>query len=144
MRGTTRLFDLHKQIKGISTHVPHAGHDRPDHHGDRRVFHFNSRAPCGARQNMRLFGRFFMIFQLTCPMRGTTKAGRCCACNSWISTHVPHAGHDLGVFGFQTLDICISTHVPHAGHDCAPRRRCPRTCDFNSRAPCGARLYPRV
>ena len=35
----------------------------------------------------------------------------------------------------------ISTHVPHAGHDHRDRLSLAVHGDFNSRAPCGARLH---
>ena len=59
----------------------------------------------------------FNGFQLTCPMRGTT--------SSFL------AGNDT---------VNISTHVPHAGHDPHCRFELLIDCNFNSRAPCGARL----
>ena len=100
----------------ISTHVPHAGHDEEAETKIRQVTNFNSRAPCGARRlpHARLVNR--RVFQLTCPMRGTTCADHCGSCNRIISTHVPHAGHDGRVrVGISELS------------------------NFNSRAPCGAR-----
>ena len=37
-------------------------------------------------------------------------------CDFRISTHAPHAGHDLKKYGIADL-AKISTHAPHAGHD---------------------------
>ena len=75
-----------------------------------------SAAPCEARQNTTPHPGFQHPFQLTCPVRGTTR-----------------------VLISRSVGLYISTHVPHAGHDCRRTggRRLHR--NFNSRAPCGAR-----
>ena len=144
----------------ISTHVPRAGHDRNALRLRRPRRNFNSRAPCGARRNSPLCSIAYKLFQLTCPMRGTTKGETTMnklnsfqlTCpmrgttrlhdlpyrNSSISTHVPHAGHDRSE-DFSRGDVRISTHVPHAGHDQRVLLDGDAPSDFNSRAPCGAR-----
>ena len=94
MRGTTSLLTYCHYRPEISTHVPHAGHDRP----------------------RAVFTRRRSIFQLTCPMRGTTEFADETLRAVPISTHVPHAGHDIQLIA-ATLLRRISTHVPHAGHD---------------------------
>ena len=94
MRGTTTPPADCAFAPYISTHVPHAGHDRT--HRRLRIcsVHFNSRAPCGARPHPSNSSSSFLLFQLTCPMRGTTFF-YCYELNGkYISTHVPHAGHD--------------------------------------------------
>ena len=139
MRGTTRVHKVRGLVVDISTHVPHAGHDscRLPCASVRR--HFNSRAPCGARPSLHSPNRLFVIFQLTCPMRGTTTTFINCNVTFLISTHVPHAGHDF--FFYFTYELFnISTHVPHAGHDPPDTSRLCTAVHFNSRAPCGARL----
>ena len=78
---------------------------------------FNSRAPCGARPSFENMVFSSSVFQLTCPMRGTTMRKVCHGSYPDISTHVPHAGHD-------------------PSGSCSRRRY----THFNSRAPCGARL----
>ena len=116
MRGTTFFYCYELNGRYISTHVPHAGHDaRRSFHGNHGI-HFNSRAPCGARPSAALLNHLANAFQLTCPMRGTTKRLPKCQKHSKISTHVPHAGHDFASCVFRAL-WRISTHVPHAGHD---------------------------
>ena len=50
MRGTTKRHLRHSVHVGISTHVPHAGHDTADSARIRPAANFNSRAPCGARR----------------------------------------------------------------------------------------------
>ena len=94
MRGTTYPPCDDNGNINISTHVPHAGHDSS-------VYGICPR---------------HVIFQLTCPMRGTTRIVQARPFRYYISTHVPHAGHDQR----KTLPSeysRISTHVPHAGHD---------------------------
>ena len=103
---------------GISTHVPHAGHDPPLKTWSFPRLYFNSRAPCGARPCGKYVTVVIPIFQLTCPMRGTTRQGHAVAADIRISTHVPHAGHD---------SACMCATFPRS--------------HFNSRAPCGARLW---
>ena len=49
-------------------------------------------------------------------MRGTTEFADETLRAVPISTHVPHAGHDIQLIA-ATLLRRISTHVPHAGHD---------------------------
>ncbi len=94
MRGTTGGICAPDVLCGISTHVPHAGHDFPalsvynfgeisthvPHAGhdygalatsEPRI-NFNSRAPCGARPSSYVPLTTILSFQLTCPMRGTT------------------------------------------------------------------------
>ena len=192
----------------ISTHVPRAGHDNygldeiipyrtfqptcpvrgttVGWRGRRsRRWHFNPRAPCGARHFPPLAMEDLWTFQPTCPVRGTTfppgalpssdvnfnprapcgarlPTGGSSGGETWISTHVPRAGHDLCYVPVDHFTDLISTHVPRAGHDvvlvniitevlkfqptCPVRgtTRCrtrgDRTAaDFNPRAPCGAR-----
>ena len=184
MRGTTRWLLRDSPCLNISTHVPHAGHDggnRQPLHNDRD---FNSRAPCGARRPCPRSLPRSSPFQLTCPMRGTTRwLLRDSPCLN-ISTHVPHAGHDggnrqplhndrdfnsrapcgarrpcprslprsspfqltcpmRGTTNPRMIDfsfLIISTHVPHAGHDIIRIDMLYLLGYFNSRAPCGARL----
>ena len=164
MRGTTDDPPAARLVSDISTHVPHAGHDVIAELIGDTVDHFNSRAPCGARLIKEITQHILNGFQLTCPMRGTTNKFYNNIATVNISTHVPHAGHDCSyrrpsAFHFSFQLTCpmrgttwsieyrrgrspISTHVPHAGHDCLDGRVLRKVRDFNSRAPCGARLPP--
>ena len=77
---------------------------------------FNPRAPCGARL---MAGHRVMtpeIFQSTRPVRGATEKAE----------KQIHAG-------------LISIHAPRAGRDSQVLRSALSRCDFNPRAPCGAR-----
>ena len=75
--------------------MPHAGHDRDAVPFVVCVHDFNSRAPCGARPFEDDVQNDARAFQLTCPMRGTTYNDRGQKVVIYISTHVPHAGHDF-------------------------------------------------
>ena len=130
-----------------------------------RGTNFNSRASCGARLETVAFVGVTDLFQLTCPVRGTTSASLRLFSAITISTHVPRAGHDCApsakLTGFSDFNsrapcgarrlalgrvilVCgISTHVPRAGHDRHAKQRGELVAHFNSRAPCGARPFPR-
>ena len=124
----------------ISTHAPLAGRD---HHSTSCIllitFHFNPRAPCGARQNLavgawrptvdfnprapcgaRQSKPYFEVkkkqFQPTRPLRGATKLNVAGFNISHISTHAPLAGRD-SPFVDPAQNITISTHAPLAGRD---------------------------
>ena len=75
MRGTTSGIWKPIRRQGISTHVPHAGHDELRLERKLSQKHFNSRAPCGARHRVGSRTPRRAKFQLTCPMRGTTTKG---------------------------------------------------------------------
>ena len=147
----------------ISTHAPLAGHDgRPASRALVHIPHFNPRAPCGARlprlQLCRRAGQIsthaplaghddrsvgvllgVVVFQPTCPLRGTTFSRSGLYRETAISTHAPLAGHDSS-----EARLCrpsrISTHAPLAGHDWRPDSSATEfRNNFNPRAPCGAR-----
>ena len=82
--------------------------------------YFNPRAPCGARLALPAGFPFFVTFQSTRPVRGATRPGS-----------PAHA------------DLEISIHAPRAGRDAAVQPGGRGPCDFNPRAPCGARRYRR-
>ena len=100
----------------ISTHVPHAGHDSSYASFNPSSLIFQLTCPMRGTTNSYARPSHSILFQLTCPMRGTTADIRKPVRRERISTHVPHAGHDEVVQGVRER------------HD-----------HFNSRAPCGAR-----
>ena len=120
MRGTT-FVAIRDTIdpKDFNSRAP-CGARPPLPCSNRTRIHFNSRAPCGARRQACRSPRSSFLFQLTCPMRGTT-------------VPVPH----------RILELLISTHVPRAGHDGVVDGKDVKSMNFNSRAPCGARLRGR-
>ena len=101
----------------ISIHAPLAGRDRCTAVLRCAVFHFNPRAPCGARQKP--------------PLSENTDNG--------ISIHAPLAGRDVTTFCFFRLEPVISIHAPLAGRDIEDHNPNQKDRNFNPRAPCGAR-----
>ena len=96
----------------------HAWHNRSDPtNSNNDVLNSNSRAPCGARHNQSAATNTGYQFQLTRPMRGATRERR-----------------------NRSIVITISTHAPHAGRDRDFAAPAMPSINFNSRAPCGARL----
>ena len=138
MRGTTAGYADKYCRKWISTHVPHAGHDPDGRSGCGVHYHFNSRAPCGARPNLTPYSVLKNGFQLTCPMRGTTETYYYITISGTFQLTCPMRGTTIMATVFWFLHR-ISTHVPHAGHDDSTRVPCVGFYNFNSRAPCGAR-----
>ena len=100
-------------------------------------------------------------FQPTRPLRGATNIVDVLSNQVDISTHAPLAGRDNFHFSFTPFLLKfqptrplrgatasgppseilrgISTHAPLAGRDKTISGVCPRSQDFNPRAPCGAR-----
>ena len=125
---------------GISTHAPLAGRDFLHLHLRLPCsFHFNPRAPCGARRTASPHVSVAWIFQPTRPLRGATVRRAESAARDGISTHAPLAGRDgvnahqiIGGYVFQptrplrgatqrdideSIKAQISTHAPLAGRD---------------------------
>ena len=94
MRGTTILARLRLLLVRISTHVPHAGHDVRGDQGHDRSQGFQLTCPMRGTTAVTVLKPYPDSFQLTCPMRGTTAGVPFASIQFFISTHVPHAGHD--------------------------------------------------
>ena len=117
LRGTTQNFQGDPQKEVISIHVPLAGHDDcAGGYGMRTQISIHVPLAGHDIQNLPTI-IVEIVFQSTCPLRGTT--GRCFreGYHTMISIHVPLAGHD-GLVLFAKAAFCISIHVPLAGHDC--------------------------
>ena len=101
----------------ISTHAPLAGRDFPRLVSGVRKFHFNPRAPCGARRRTPQLPLSHPEFQPTRPLRGATtwRDTKCCVITHFNPRAPCGARHGMG------------------GKDRQDRH-------FNPRAPCGARL----
>ena len=149
-----RVFQLTRPLRGATG----AGACAP-----RGGAYFNSHAPCGARLSSPLIlfnyskisthtplaGRDVPLtashprkggFQLTRPLRGATQR-LFSALNVWnISTHTPLAGRDRVLWLFLMRFAIISTHTPLAGRDGSGLDFSAENYNFNSHAPCGARL----
>ena len=116
MRGATKTACNRTQLRGISTHTPHAGRDRAHEPEAVTINKFQLTRPMrGATYSCSrctCYGRF----QLTRPMRGATQTFRFLWDGHNISTHTPHAGRDFIEY-FDYILVFISTHTPHAGRD---------------------------
>ncbi len=93
-RGTTQVRVHVGQRDRVSIHVPRAGHDRRSCYADCFPRCFNPRAPRGARLGWDVAAVIYDVFQSTCPARGTTGCSIYGQGSSWVSIHVPRAGHD--------------------------------------------------
>ena len=126
-----------RPINDISIHVPHAGHDikwDPDTHKMDISIHVPH-----AGHDLSIDGYFvLMIFQSTCPMRGTTRNSQLTHAQEDFNPRAPcgarhhflnglfaqlyfnpraPCGARLSCGSVDQLVIVISIHVPHAGHD---------------------------
>ena len=81
------------------------------------TLHFNPRAPRGARLGRIKCIIHKLLFQSTCPARGTTSNAHFFKRTRTISIHVPRAGHDIAGGYKLKGSLWISIHVPREGHD---------------------------
>ena len=141
--GATEIYVMVFQALKISIHAPRVGRDHQpccQRHGV--SWHFNPRAPCGARPGRRA---------LSWHRQG-------------ISIHAPRVGRDFRLsrpspirLGFQSTrpvwgatryrarfvdGHLISIHAPRVGRDQRAIHRFFAWDYFNPRAPCGARRKP--
>ena len=106
-------------------------------------YHFNPRAPCGARPEYRHCTGAGGRFQSTRPVRGATAHIVGTVPGLLISIHAPRAGRDARRNAKQCQRRGISIHAPRAGRDGRRQSAACRWPDFNPRAPCGARPQSR-
>ena len=104
-----RLISIHAPLAGrdgmwrcdnisvciISIHAPLAGRDVAPLLERLRHFHFNPRAPCGARPTGSIPRSPPSVFQSTRPLRGATFRRMRCVGVIRISIHAPLAGRDV-------------------------------------------------
>ena len=107
-----------------------------------RMWDFNPRAPCGARQDARIQSLQPFVFQSTRPVRGATSQSRSRSLLSAFQSTRPVRGA-TGVLDDGGEVLVISIHAPRAGRDTSARERSSPPSNFNPRAPCGARPGPR-
>ena len=100
---------------------------------------FNPRAPCGARRFLNRYVFRRQIFQSTRPLRGATHQYRRQEMEQEFQSTRPLRGA-TEVDGGVVYEDGISIHAPLAGRDWQESAHRPNDCDFNPRAPCGARL----
>ena len=75
VRGATQAAAGRDSQGQISIHAPRAGRDLRCHRQGGRPFHFNPRAPCGARPPPEQSQPLAETFQSTRPVRGATPSG---------------------------------------------------------------------
>ena len=110
-----RLPFPHSFAGHFNSHAPCGA--RQYHHGTGGLCgDFNSHAPCGARQDDHYRLQNTHPFQLTRPLRGATVRLQTLVLMRNISTHTPLAGRDLIRSGAGRGNT-ISTHTPLAGRD---------------------------
>ena len=161
MRGATALDKSENKERAISIHAPRAGRDRGQARRDHHNIHFNPRAPCGARHDLRagqgprseisihapragrdassrLVSVFFIKFQSTRPVRGATRSP--CGQGRHSRYFKPRApcGARLSTVPLTKSLVYFNPRAP-----CGARPRTPFRplfpANFNPRAPCGAR-----
>ena len=104
----------------VSIHAPLAGRDRMRKDLCKSGFHFNPRAPCGARRDRHLAITICATFQSTRPLRGAT----------------------VKVMVGQYDTMAFQPTRPLRGATGGGGGLYPGLRHFNPRAPCGARLAP--
>ena len=121
-----------------------------------KVFDFNPRAPCGARQHRRQRQNRRMIFQPTRPLRGATLFPLSLHRTSPFQPTRPLRGATYSIVWVSSLSpfqptrplrgattetvhksgyTSISTHAPLAGRDCSVRDRCHKYFIFQPTRP---------
>ena len=163
--GATRPSSHPHDKTDVSIHAPRVGRDNAKLILSRSPRCFNPRAPCGARQSVRLSGVQDCVFQSTRPVWGATHNARRTADLCVVSIHAPRVGRDVwscpcharrrrfnprapcGARLVRDINFAVacgvSIHAPRVGRD-PLRSSTPSTMrSFNPRAPCGARPTPR-
>ena len=138
LRGATGLFVIREGACGISTHAPLAGRDPRRSMTAALAWHFNPRAPCGARPPATSPHTCRQYFNPRAPCGARRPQESEEGVMPRISTHAPLAGRD-GVSTSCGHTRGISTHAPLAGRDPPKRATTTMMTNFNPRAPCGAR-----
>ena len=83
----------------------------------RQKQYFNPRAPCGARLFVKVFGTDILLFQPTRPLRGATRRERFfMEVLLYFNPRAPCGARPEGGSSFK-VDVWISTHAPLAGRD---------------------------
>ena len=108
-------FESKNTIPYISIHAPLAGRDPGINLFSRRAYHFNPRAPCGARLTAPAFARLSFRFQSTRPLRGATYMWGCFGMPVTISIHAPLAGRDMNDGTIATTEIKFQSTRPLRG-----------------------------
>ena len=136
--GRDLIDHLARRRRSVSIHAPRAGRDSRHEDSPSPQRGFNPRAPCGARQRLKLIETLGQCFNPRAP---------CGARQVYTHFHSSFGGFQStrpvrGATLFKPchhLRIRVSIHAPRAGRDAEAKNRCPVYTGFNPRAPCGAR-----
>ena len=138
--GATQGRNALHQRQRVSIHAPRVGCDYKD---EGEVFpqkRFNSRTPCGVRQNRVAKSDWLLRVSIHAPRVGcdATLQGVCFSFEI-VSIHAPRVGCDsVGYLAFR-ITLVVSIHAPRVGCDVVGATYCSGTPCFNSRTPCGVR-----
>ena len=110
------LCRLQRAGEHISIHAPLAGRDRGAGMQDNVQFHFNPRAPCGARLRSMSVFRNCTNFNPRAPCGARQTGPVLCFVERHISIHAPLAGRDP-LCAEINAQLFISIHAPLAGRD---------------------------
>ena len=124
----------------ISIHAPRMGRDWRQCQTQTFRWHFNPRAPYGARRFHSPVLRLTQPFQSTRPVWGATptETAELLECIN-ISIHAPRMGRDLIQLRINLFELGISIHAPRMGRDKSLTSSWTDIEYFNPRAPYGAR-----
>ena len=130
---------LHRAILvHISIHAPRVGRDERTRSARSMDTNFNPRAPCGARRPGLLTAPRSRHFNPRAPCGARHSLySMLCGAFRFQSTRPVWGATRLCMFLFDGL--CISIHAPRVGRDLSSFASIRNHCDFNPRAPCGAR-----
>ena len=140
LRGTTQDAQRRERDHEISIHVPLAGHDYGCDDGVVVALIISIHVPLAGHDQFSTYSGFvYLVFQSTCPLRGTTSHKRSTTDWCTFQSTCPLRGTtsrccvDCQQRGFQSTcplrgttvparrggcsRLCISIHVPLAGHD---------------------------
>ena len=104
--------------KDISIHVPLAGHDHIVYLTEEHMDLISIHVPLAGHDVIAWELGGLLIFQSTCPLRGTTRLARYCCqvLKEEFQSTCPLRGTTAQYISFLVTGV-ISIHVPLAGHD---------------------------
>ena len=138
-RGARHVFrNGLETIRIISIHVPREGHDDARSAPVLRLLLFQSTCPARGTTRWDLTNRVMSVFQSTCPARGTTRYSAQYLIDDLFQSTCPARGTTYSLPG-EGCKYVISIHVPREGHDTRSVTATHTIIYFNPRAPRGAR-----
>ena len=134
-------YDLPKLNIHISTHTPLAGRDISSRRLCRYHLDFNSHAPCGARRRDTCHSQMYNHFNSHAPCGARHLGIFIIFLCSGISTHTPLAGRDNKMTNTALIALVFQLTRPLRGATLVGYKTFTDFLNFNSHAPCGARLW---